>query len=104
MASWAWSAPCRRPTTSFSATCACPCSTDPGSTVLQRERPDMVERLAFITGDTLSMEIQSFLNQTNVPYLEKPFLPDDVLRLLGQALARRGPAPAASAGRVQRVS
>ncbi|HUL06640.1 MAG TPA: PAS domain-containing protein [Candidatus Acidoferrum sp.] len=70
---------------------------------LQRDRPDMVERLAFITGDTLSMEVQSFLNQTNVPYLEKPFLPDDVLRLLGQALARRGPAPAA-AGRAQRVS
>jgi PAS domain S-box-containing protein len=71
---------------------------------LQRERPDMVERLAFITGDTLSMEIQSFLNQTSVPYLEKPFLPDDVLRLLAQALARRGASAGLSAGRVKRVS
>jgi PAS domain S-box-containing protein len=57
---------------------------------LQRARPDLIDRLAFITGDTLSVEIQSFLNQTSAPYLEKPFLPDDVLRLLSRAMERQG--------------
>jgi CheY-like chemotaxis protein len=55
---------------------------------LRRERPDMADRLAFITGDTLSAEIQSFLNQTSALLLEKPFLPDDVLRLLSRAMER----------------
>ena len=40
--------------------------------------------MAFITGDTLAAEIQSFIADTRLPYLEKPFLPDDVLRLLSQ--------------------
>src|SRR5262249_6670560 len=56
---------------------------------LQRERPDLVERFAFITGDTLSAEVQAFLNHTDVPYLEKPFRPNDVLRLLSPARARQ---------------
>jgi PAS domain S-box-containing protein len=51
---------------------------------LQRKRPKMINRLAFITGDTLAAEIQSFIADTRLPYLEKPFLPDDVLRLLNQ--------------------
>lgn len=51
---------------------------------LQRKRPKMISKLAFITGDTLAAEIQSFIADTRLPYLEKPFLPDDVLRLLGQ--------------------
>jgi PAS domain S-box-containing protein len=51
---------------------------------LQRKRPTMINRLAFITGDTLAAEIQSFIADTRLPYLEKPFLPSDVLRLLSQ--------------------
>ena len=51
---------------------------------LQRKRPTMINRLAFITGDTLAAEIQSFIADTRLPYLEKPFLPNDVLRLLSQ--------------------
>lgn len=55
---------------------------------LQRKRPKMIKRLAFITGDTLAAEIQSFIADTRLPYLEKPFLPDDVLRLLSQIAER----------------
>ena len=51
---------------------------------LQRKRPDMIDRLAFITGDTLGAEIQSFIAETGSPCLEKPFLPDDVLRFLSE--------------------
>jgi CheY-like chemotaxis protein len=51
---------------------------------LQRKRPKMINKLAFITGDTLAAEIQAFIADTRSPYLEKPFLPDDVVRLLSQ--------------------
>jgi PAS domain S-box-containing protein len=57
---------------------------------LRRERPDMLHRIAFITGDALSPEIRMFLTQSGVLYLEKPFLPSDVLRLLSEATERRG--------------
>ena len=48
-----------------------------------RERyPSLVCRVAFITGDTLSADIQSFLNEAQVPCLEKPFTTEDVVRLI----------------------
>ncbi len=54
-----------------------------------RSRPAMANRFAFITGDTLSGEVQSFLNHTGAPHLEKPFLPQDVFDLLSRVI--RGP-------------
>ena len=45
---------------------------------------EVISRLAFITGDSLSTEIQSFLRDAKRPCLEKPFLPEDVLRLVAQ--------------------
>jgi PAS domain S-box-containing protein len=51
---------------------------------LAERRPEMVERLAFITGDSLSAEAQAFLAQSSAPYLEKPFLPEDVTRLVSR--------------------
>jgi CheY-like chemotaxis protein len=52
---------------------------------LFRGHSEVISRLAFITGDSLSTEIQSFLRDTKRPCLEKPFLPEDVLRLVAQA-------------------
>lgn len=40
---------------------------------LQRHRPGLAERFVFITGDTASSETASFLAQTNMPCIEKPF-------------------------------
>ena len=57
---------------------------------LLQQHADMVRRLAFITGDGLSAEIQSFLRDTKVPCLEKPFLPADVLRLVAQVTGPTG--------------
>jgi PAS domain S-box-containing protein len=57
--------------------------------VLRQTRPEMADRTAFVTGDTLSAEIQSFLAETMAPYIEKPFLPADVLELLRQTMERR---------------
>jgi PAS domain S-box-containing protein len=55
---------------------------------LRQRRPDMVSRLAFITGDTLSPENQSFLAESGALCLEKPFQPEDVLRLVSQVMRR----------------
>src|SRR5262249_55686561 len=52
---------------------------------LRTERPAMLHRIAFITGDALSPEIRSFITQSGVPYLEKPFLPHHVMTLLSVA-------------------
>ena len=51
---------------------------------IQHQRPAMLDRFAFITGDTLSPEIKSFLNRTGARCVEKPFIPDDVLGLISR--------------------
>jgi len=40
--------------------------------------PAEVERLAFLTGDTISPDAQVFLRATNRPYLEKPIKPNEL--------------------------
>jgi PAS domain S-box-containing protein len=46
--------------------------------------PDLVRRMAFITGDTLSASVSPFLKETGLPWLEKPFTPEQVLDLIVQ--------------------
>ena len=36
-------------------------------------RPELKERMLFITGDTVNEETMKALNATGVPYIEKPF-------------------------------
>jgi PAS domain S-box-containing protein len=55
---------------------------------LRHRQPEMMRRVLFITGDTLSPEVQSFLTRSCAPCLEKPFLPDDVIRVMAQVLKR----------------
>ncbi|MBT6139087.1 MAG: PAS domain S-box protein [Rhodospirillaceae bacterium] len=45
-------------------------------------RPDLAARLAFVTGDTMSSRIRSYLEKTGRPHLEKPVTPDEVRELL----------------------
>ena len=51
---------------------------------------DLVGKLAFITGDTMSAKAREFLESTGRPYLEKPISPKDVRRLLAK-MADSGP-------------
>ena len=51
---------------------------------------DLVGKLAFITGDTMSGRAREFLASTGRPYLEKPISPKDVRRLLAK-MADSGP-------------
>jgi len=38
-----------------------------------RKMPSMKNRIIFITGDVMGLDIRTFLNQNNLPYLSKPF-------------------------------
>ncbi len=57
---------------------------------LQAVRPELLARLVFATGDTLGVNIAEFLAQSGCPVLEKPFQPEDVLRVAGERLAAAG--------------
>lgn len=57
---------------------------------LRESRPEMVSRIAFITGDTMSARIRNFLQETRRPYIEKPITPRDVRDLVRQMLRESG--------------
>jgi CheY-like chemotaxis protein len=56
---------------------------------LKRERPVLAERIAFITGDTLSPDIKAFLTRSGRPYIEKPITPADVRSLVARMVQAR---------------
>jgi CheY-like chemotaxis protein len=53
---------------------------------LQHEHPHYLARIIFLTGDTLSPEARTFLEQVRVPRLSKPFRAAEVRRLILQVL------------------
>jgi CheY-like chemotaxis protein len=54
---------------------------------LHDDKPDLLDRLGFITGDTVSPKARNFLKATGRPFLEKPISPKDVRRLLAKMTA-----------------
>jgi hypothetical protein len=48
------------------------------------ERPDLLKRVGFATGDTLGAAAARFLEEVQRPVLEKPFMPDAVQHFLQQ--------------------
>ncbi len=59
---------------------------------LQQTHPHLLDRVIFISGDTLGMGTSEFLAQTGRPLLEKPFVPAELLRLVEQLLNTSAPA------------
>ena len=53
------------------------------------ERPQQIDGLAFITGDTLTSGVRQFLETSERPYLEKPILPHDVRELIDLLMRRK---------------
>ncbi|HEX8851778.1 MAG TPA: PAS domain S-box protein [Gemmatimonadaceae bacterium] len=47
-----------------------------------KERPDLAQRVVFLTGDIVSTDLQAFLSATGRPFLPKPFEFEAVLRAL----------------------
>jgi DNA-binding NtrC family response regulator len=56
---------------------------------ISRNRPELKERMLFITGDTVNEETLEALNHSGVPYIEKPFRVKDLIagveRIFGRA-------------------
>lgn len=55
--------------------------------ILQNERPDLLRRVLFVTGDTVSLSTRHFLAGTQRPVLAKPFDPDRLLDMVRVCLA-----------------
>jgi CheY-like chemotaxis protein len=53
---------------------------------LEKEHPEMANRVIFSTGDVLSGNTKAFLERTNRPYLPKPFTPDELRAIVKTAL------------------
>lgn len=53
---------------------------------LEQSHPQLLERIIFITGDTLGMGTRTFLKQTGCPLIEKPFAPSEVIQVVRQVL------------------
>lgn len=49
---------------------------------LTDKMPQYIERLAFMTGDTLSPRVREFLDTSKRPYVEKPITPGDIRELV----------------------
>ena len=63
---------------------------------LERRQPDLLRRLIVVTGTIGHPEYQTFLAETQVPYLEKPFGLPALHTLVRQVLAAASQSPAQS--------
>jgi signal transduction histidine kinase/CheY-like chemotaxis protein len=54
---------------------------------IQEINPEMAERLIFITGDFMSDSTKSFLKQSGIPYIKKPFIAAEICNLVNQIIA-----------------
>ncbi len=58
---------------------------------LQRELPSYLNRIIYVTGDTLSTHVQEFLGNNPVPLVEKPYRLKDIRRALIDLLHKTPP-------------
>jgi signal transduction histidine kinase/CheY-like chemotaxis protein len=54
--------------------------------VLSTDYPDLVERIGFITGDTMGAASQKMLRDSGRPFMEKPVTPSELRRLVQELL------------------
>ena len=54
---------------------------------VERQHPHLLGRIVFMTGNILTDDTADFFAATGAPCLRKPFLRDDVQRILSQVLA-----------------
>ena len=55
---------------------------------LKAELPFYLNRIIYVTGDTLSQHVQTFLSQNPVPVVEKPYRLNDVRRAVAELLKK----------------
>jgi|WetSurMetagenome_2_1015567.scaffolds.fasta_scaffold00449_3 CheY-like chemotaxis protein len=56
---------------------------------LKQKDPVQAEKVIFTTGDTLSTEIKKFLKANNNLFLSKPFTPNELRKVVSEAIARQ---------------
>jgi two-component system NtrC family sensor kinase len=56
---------------------------------LGETKPHLRQRMAFVTADTLGAAAGEFLAHANRPFLEKPFVPAELRRLMGELCSAR---------------
>jgi CheY-like chemotaxis protein len=56
---------------------------------LERRRPDLLARIAFVTGSAQTGNMEQFLENTGVPILYKPFHVDQLTKLTTELLDRK---------------
>jgi PAS domain S-box-containing protein len=56
--------------------------------IIEKRKPALLSRLAFVTGDTLSPKIKRFLRGAGRPYIEKPITPREVRELIRRVSGR----------------
>jgi PAS domain S-box-containing protein len=54
---------------------------------IERRWPAQAERVVFVTGDMLTATLREFVAASGRPLIEKPFLPSDVRRVVGELAA-----------------
>ena len=55
---------------------------------LERQYPDAINKFIFTTGNLLSGEIRTFLEETGRPYLPKPFSPDNLREIVNTVMPK----------------
>jgi len=56
---------------------------------LKKLDPVFANKMAFITGDTLSKDVADFLSETSQPFLEKPVTPNELLILVSDLISKQ---------------
>jgi PAS domain S-box-containing protein len=54
---------------------------------IERRWPERAARVVFVSGDTLTSTLRVFAEESGRPVIEKPFLPSEVRRIVGEAVA-----------------
>jgi two-component system NtrC family sensor kinase len=53
---------------------------------IRQEQPDLAKRIIFVTGDTVSPDTRSFLENTSTRFIAKPFKIEEVKEVIQQTL------------------
>ena len=56
---------------------------------LEQEHPELIERVIFITGDSLGAVTEDFLERVNRPFLSKPYSPTQLIAFIREVFSER---------------
>ena len=54
--------------------------------LIQEKHPRYIDKVVFTTGDVLGDRLEALLGDAKVPYLPKPFTPDELIAVVKEAL------------------